>query len=57
MFLAGLKVTRYWFTSTSLVRTFDDLTRVNQAFFNVNIVISMGLLAVLLIEIGLAQWW
>lgn len=39
----------------ALVRA-DDLTRVNQAFFNVNIVISMGLLLVLLAEIGLAHW-
>jgi 4-hydroxybenzoate polyprenyltransferase len=36
----------------SLVRP-DDLTRVNQAFFNVNIVISVGLLAVLLVEIAI----
>jgi hypothetical protein len=31
----------------------SDLTRVNQAFFNVNIIISVGLLAVLLVEIAL----
>src|SRR5262249_61744247 len=34
----------------SLVRP-DDLTRVNQAFFNVNIIISMGLLVRLLFGI------
>jgi 4-hydroxybenzoate polyprenyltransferase len=34
----------------------DDLTRVNQAFFNVNIIISIGLLVVLLLDIGL-HWW
>jgi 4-hydroxybenzoate polyprenyltransferase len=39
----------------SLVRP-DDLTRVNQAFFQVNILISVGLLAVLLMEIAL-EWW
>ena len=36
----------------SLVRP-NDLTRVNQAFFNINIVISVGLLVVLLVEITL----
>jgi 4-hydroxybenzoate polyprenyltransferase len=40
----------------SLVRP-DDLTRVNQAFFNVNVIISMGLLVVLLVEIALERWW
>ena len=35
----------------ALVRP-DDLTRVNQAFFNVNIIISVGLLLVLLIEVA-----
>ncbi len=40
----------------ALVRP-DDLTRVNQAFFNVNIIISVGLLAVLLAEIALERWW
>jgi 4-hydroxybenzoate polyprenyltransferase len=35
----------------SLVRP-DDLTRVNQAFFHVNAIISIGLLAVLLVEIA-----
>lgn len=39
----------------SLVRP-NDLTRVNQAFFNVNIIISIGLLAVLLIEIALVHF-
>ena len=33
----------------------SDLTRVNQAFFNVNIIISVGLLVVLLVEIALAR--
>jgi 4-hydroxybenzoate polyprenyltransferase len=35
----------------ALVRV-DDLTRVNQAFFHVNVVISMGLLAVVMIEVA-----
>jgi 4-hydroxybenzoate polyprenyltransferase len=39
----------------SLVRP-DDLTRVNQAFFNVNIIISVGMLVVLLVEIALDRW-
>ncbi len=34
----------------------DDLSRVNQAFFNVNIIISVGLLVLLAIEIALARW-
>jgi 4-hydroxybenzoate polyprenyltransferase len=34
----------------------NDLTRVNQAFFNVNIIISVGLLVVLLVEIALERW-
>lgn len=38
----------------SLVRA-DDLARVNQAFFHVNVVISLGLLAILLVEIALAS--
>ncbi len=33
-----------------------DLTRVNQAFFNINVLISMGLLAILLVEIALIRW-
>jgi 4-hydroxybenzoate polyprenyltransferase len=34
----------------------QDLTRVNQAFFQVNAVISVGLLVLLLVEIARAQW-
>ena len=34
-----------------------DLTRVNQAFFQVNAVISVGLLVILLIEIGARAWF
>jgi 4-hydroxybenzoate polyprenyltransferase len=34
----------------------QNLTRVNQAFFQVNAVISVGLLVVLLVEIARAQW-
>lgn len=33
----------------------SDLTRVNQAFFNVNIVISLGLLAVVVVELVLGR--
>ena len=39
----------------SLVRA-DDLTRVNQAFFNVNVIISVGLLVVLLVVIALERF-
>ena len=39
----------------SLIRP-NNLTRVNQAFFNVNAVISVGLLVVLLVEIVLAAY-
>ena len=39
----------------SLVRP-NDLARVNQAFFNVNVVISMGLLAMIAMEVGLDLW-
>ena len=35
----------------SLVRP-DDLTRVNKAFFNVNAIISLGILAVGLIDLA-----
>ena len=56
VFLAGLGcVTVLLGYEHSLVRP-DDLTRVNQAFFNVNIVISVGLLAVLVVEIALARF-
>ncbi|HZZ77287.1 MAG TPA: UbiA-like polyprenyltransferase [Gemmataceae bacterium] len=34
----------------------DDLSRVNQAFFHVNVIISIGLLLVLLVDIALDQW-
>ncbi len=57
VYLAGLgSVTALLVYEHALVRP-DDLTRVNQAFFNVNIVISVGLLVVLLVEIGLERWW
>lgn len=39
----------------SLVRP-DDLTRVNQAFFQVNVIVSMGLLVVVLIDLAFGQW-
>jgi 4-hydroxybenzoate polyprenyltransferase len=35
----------------SLVRA-DDLTRVNRAFFHINGVISLGLLAVVLVQLA-----
>lgn len=54
VYLAGVGgVTVLLVYEHSLVRP-NDLTRVNQAFFNVNIIISVGLLVVLLIEIALS---
>jgi 4-hydroxybenzoate polyprenyltransferase len=35
----------------------DDLTRVNEAFFHVNGVISVGLLAVVLLQIAISERW
>jgi 4-hydroxybenzoate polyprenyltransferase len=56
IYLVGLaSVTVLLVYEHSLVRP-DDLTRVNQAFFNVNIVISVGMLVVLLLEIALDQF-
>ena len=57
IFLLGLGAVTLLLTyEHSLVRP-DDLTRVNQAFLNVNIIISMGLLGVLLLEIARDRWW
>lgn len=57
VYLVGLgAVTALLAYEHSLVRP-DDLAHVNQAFFNVNIVISVGLLAVLIVEIALQSWW
>jgi 4-hydroxybenzoate polyprenyltransferase len=51
-YLVGLGgVTALLVYEHALVRP-DDLTRVNQAFFQVNIIISVGLLAVLMIELA-----
>jgi 4-hydroxybenzoate polyprenyltransferase len=51
IYVVGLgSVTALLVYEHSLMRP-DDLTRVNQAFFNVNIIISVGLLVVLLVEI------
>jgi 4-hydroxybenzoate polyprenyltransferase len=51
VYLAGLGIVAFLLVyEHSLVKP-DDLTRVNQAFFNVNAIISIGLLAVLLVEI------
>lgn len=56
IYLIGLgNVTLLIVYEHSLVRP-DDLTRVNQAFFQVNVIISLGLLAVLLMEIARERW-
>jgi 4-hydroxybenzoate polyprenyltransferase len=47
--VAGLLVYEHW-----LVRP-DDLTRVNQAFFHVNSVVSVGLLLVVLLQLTLGR--
>jgi 4-hydroxybenzoate polyprenyltransferase len=53
VYLAGLGVVTVLIVyEHALVRP-NDLTRVNQAFFNVNAIISVGLLVVLLVEIAL----
>jgi 4-hydroxybenzoate polyprenyltransferase len=39
----------------ALVRP-DDLSRVNQAFFHVNVIVSIGLLLVLLADIAVERW-
>jgi 4-hydroxybenzoate polyprenyltransferase len=57
VFLVGLGlVTALLVYEHSLVRA-DDLTRVNQAFFQVNVIISTGLLVVLLLDIARETWW
>jgi 4-hydroxybenzoate polyprenyltransferase len=35
----------------------DDMSRVNQAFFNVNVIVSIGLLVVLLVDIAVDTWY
>ena len=56
VYLVGLgSVTLLLVYEHSLVQP-NDLTRVNQAFFSVNIIISVGLLVVLLVEIALERW-
>jgi len=56
IYLTGLaSVTALLVYEHSLVRP-NDLSPVNQAFFNVNILISTGLLAILLLEIALTEW-
>ena len=57
LFLAGvIAVAILLIYEHLLVRT-DDLSRVNVAFFNVNAVISLGLLAVGLLDIWIARLW
>ncbi len=56
IYLAGIGVVAVLIVyEHSLVRP-NDLTRVNQAFFNVNAFISVGLLVLLLIEIVLVRY-
>jgi 4-hydroxybenzoate polyprenyltransferase len=57
VYLIGLAlVAVLLFYEHSLV-TPQNLTRVNQAFFHVNAVISIGLFVVLLVEIARIAWW
>ena len=46
--VAGLLIYEHW-----LVRA-DDLSRVNQAFFQVNGVVSIGLFVVVLVQLAVA---
>jgi 4-hydroxybenzoate polyprenyltransferase len=56
VYLAGIGVVAVLIVyEHSLVRP-NDLTRVNQAFFNVNAFISVGLLVLLLVEIWLVRY-
>ena len=56
VYLAGIGVAAVLIVyQHSLVRP-DDLTRVNQAFFHVNAIISVGLFVLLLVEIVLAHF-
>jgi 4-hydroxybenzoate polyprenyltransferase len=57
LYLAGLGLVATLLIYEHLLVRADDLSRVNQAFFNVNAVISIGLLAVLLIEIARLRYF
>jgi 4-hydroxybenzoate polyprenyltransferase len=48
--VAGLLAYEHW-----LVRP-DDLSRVNRAFFLVNVVVSLGLLLVVALDLGWRKW-
>jgi 4-hydroxybenzoate polyprenyltransferase len=57
VFLAGvLLVAGLLAYEHALVRP-HDLTRVNIAFFNINAVISLGLLAVVWVDLACSRWW
>jgi 4-hydroxybenzoate polyprenyltransferase len=56
VYLAGLGAVTLLLSYEHTLVEPNDLSRVNQAFFNVNIIISIGLLVVLLVEIALERW-
>jgi 4-hydroxybenzoate polyprenyltransferase len=57
IYLAGLGLVAILLLYEHSLVTPHNLTRVNQAFFQVNAIISVGLLVVLLVEIARATWW
>ncbi|MBX3441807.1 MAG: putative 4-hydroxybenzoate polyprenyltransferase [Planctomyces sp.] len=57
LYLAGLAlVSALLAYEHTLVRE-DDLSRVNQAFFQVNAAVSVGLCAIGILDVWLGQWW
>jgi 4-hydroxybenzoate polyprenyltransferase len=57
IYLAGLGLVAILLLYEHSLVTPHNLTRVNQAFFQVNAIISVGLLVVLLVEIVRIKWW
>jgi 4-hydroxybenzoate polyprenyltransferase len=57
IYLAGLGLVGILLLYEHSLVTPHNLTRVNQAFFQVNAIISAGLLVVLLVEIVRIKWW
>jgi 4-hydroxybenzoate polyprenyltransferase len=57
IYLTGLSLVGVLLLYEHSLVTPTDLTRVNHAFFHVNAVVSVGLLAILLAEIARIEWW
>jgi 4-hydroxybenzoate polyprenyltransferase len=56
VYLIGLGAVASLLTYEHAIVRPDDLSRVNQAFFHVNVIVSVGLLVVLLADIGVHHW-